>query len=270
MPYNFGNWGDIGEKIGARLAGKMTGSERKEKMLADELALKGSELEYQRGQDEIKNFALFGGLPPEDVMRGSKQASAGFLEDADLVSLQFKAAPRNYVMKPEPGYQPKAPIDKGADTAFKKYQEFLSGKRAKGLSVEDRLALIEAQGEQTRQNKATPSAGIPKDDTLRKLQAAEKTLVARQKYGEDVDQPLSDVRNKILEATGQPSVDDSIPQRPGKSAGDFIPGVEGDQEKWDRLFGKMYPEQKSQSQTAKDKSGRDIVLNASTGKWEYK
>mgnify|MGYP001570323951 CR=1 FL=1 len=135
MPYNFGDWSQIGSDLGAKIAGRPSSRQAKEadRALAIKMAMDKSD--YEKEQDKIKNFADYGGFDPEQVMAGG--AEAALMGDEAGASLQGK-------MAGTPSLR-----------AYKGFQKRMGEKYEGRLSLEDKIALERIHGEETRATKKT-------------------------------------------------------------------------------------------------------------------
>jgi len=115
---------------------------------------------YEAKQDAIKNFALFGGYDPEQVMAGAEQVSR--LGDEQASNFQdAMARPANYVMK-APYNQPptKEQFDPAAARAYEGFKDMVAGKkRQQGLSFEEKKELLDKDYGLKKELKQTQGGG---------------------------------------------------------------------------------------------------------------
>lgn len=116
-------------------------------------AIAAKKQEYEQGQDAIKNFALYGGYDPEQVMQGSREAMAGPLA-ADAEVSRFQELQAGGKDSPAPAKM--TPASK----AYKGFRDMFSEKLAgSGLNFEQKKELERLHADETRRTKATPSGG---------------------------------------------------------------------------------------------------------------
>ena len=167
MPYNFGDWSQIGSDIGAKIMGRPSARQAKDADRALAIKMAQDKESYEREQDRIKNFQSYGGFRPEQVMAGGEEAAFMGSEAEESFKANM-AVPGNLVMKREF----KAPSQNLK--AYLSFQERMGQKYEGKLSFEQRQALLDLERKGKIELKET-SPGAKKYD-----------------FGGKVDEPLEE------------------------------------------------------------------------------